>query len=81
MQGNGFCWAPLLSQAEPQNSLCIILSLLPPHLQNKEAEREEASLQVELHTHMPQGACSLCRAVFPVLSYAASAYNISRKNP
>lgn len=43
----------LLSQAEPL-SLCSILSLPPPHLQNKEAERkEEASLQVELQTDAP----------------------------
>lgn len=43
----------LLSQAEPR-SLCSILSLPPPHLQNKEAERkEEASLQVELRTDAP----------------------------
>ena len=42
----------LLSQAEPR--LCSILSLPPPHLQNKEAERkEEASLQVELRTDAP----------------------------
>lgn len=30
-------------------------------------------------TQMPQGARSLCRAVFTVLSHAASAYNISKR--
>lgn len=60
MQKNGFCWTPLLSQAEPW-SLCSILSPPSPHLQNKEAEREEASLQVELHTTDAPGSSQLMR--------------------
>jgi len=51
-------WILLDPTAEPsrtleQQSLCSILSLPPPCLQNKEPEREEASLQVELNTDAP----------------------------
>lgn len=43
------------SRTLEQQSLCSILLLPPPtiHLQNKEAEREEARLQVELCTDAP----------------------------
>ena len=37
----------------PESLQHLIAPSLPPHLQNKEAEREEASLQVELHTDAP----------------------------
>lgn len=54
MQKNGFFWSPLLIQAEPWNGRVSAASYrcLPPptHLQNKEAEREVVSRQVELHT-------------------------------
>lgn len=49
-----------------------------PQLQNKEAEREAVSLQVELLTDAP-GSLQLKQAVFTMLSHAASAYNISRE--
>lgn len=48
-------WIQLVPTAEPsrtleRQSLCSILSLPPPYLQNKEAKSEAVSLQVELHT-------------------------------
>lgn len=61
--------------AEPSRTLESLQHLIAPspHLQNKEAEREEASLQVELHT-------DASGAVFTAPSDAASACNSSREN-
>lgn len=57
MQKNGFCWTTLLIQAEPgtaESLQHLIARSNPPlHLQNKEAEREEARLQVELYIDAP----------------------------
>lgn len=55
-------WILLDPAAEPSRTLESLQHLIAPspHMQNKEAEREEASLQVELHTDSP-GSSQLMR--------------------
>lgn len=72
-------WIPLDPAAEPSRTLESLQHLIAPspHLQNKEAEREEASLQVKRRTEAP-GSLQLMRGRRH--SDAASAYNGAREN-